>query len=447
MFDDKTGTIQEIVLQGFCIGCGTCAALCPNDALRIVECPETGTYIPQLDAVACTKCGLCLKVCPGIETDFGKKNSVVSDQTDQLPFMGGYLHCYSGYAADRNTRCASASGGLVSALSAYALKTGFADGVLATRANSRKPLRPQSFIARTSNEVFSSSGSKYCPVPVNSSLSEILKDDGHYIVIGLPCQIQGLRKAQALNRELKTRISLVFGLVCNHTPSFHATDFLLRRHKIPIGRMAKLDYRSSGWPGYMKIVTTDHSECFIPFNSSYYWGYVFQKFFWPKRCLVCNDKLCQLADIIFMDAWLPEFSSNKTGYSLVVARSPKGDALISQAVKEGIVNLKRIPIEDVLRSQQMHKVIRRAVITRFALKYPPITTNPSTAQVHAPTPSILNLIDAFHLLSINTLFKKPSKISRIIIETHVRLWNIALSIKAYSRKRGTSTKHVIRNKV
>jgi len=148
-----------------------------------------------------------------------------------------------------------------------------------------------------------------------------------------------------------------------------------------------------------------------------------------------------------MDAWLPEFSSNKTGYSLVVARSPKGDALISQAVKEGIVNLKRIPIEDVLRSQQMHKVIRRAVITRFALKYPPITTNPSTAQVHAPTPSILNLIDAFHLLSINTLFKKPSKISRIIIETHVRLWNIALSIKAYSRKRGTSTKHVIRNKV
>jgi len=402
---EKERTVRGIVKQGLCIGCGTCAALCPKRALTIVECRETGIYLPRLDNSKCNNCGICLKICPGTEADLGKLNLAAFDQKPENPFVGNYLKCYSGYAADQKTRCQSTSGGLVPALATFALEVGIADGILTTRANAQKPLRPQSFIARTKAEVMAAAGSKYCPVSANSALGEILRNPGRYILVGLPCHIQGLRKAQNLNKELKNRVSLVFGLVCNHTPTFQATSFLLKKFKIPIEKVAKLDYRSSGWPGGIKIVMDDCSEHFIPFSSSYYWGYVFQKFFWPKRCMVCNDKLCQLADIIFMDAWLPEFSSDNIGLSLIVVRSKKGDEFVSKAIEKGVVKLQPIPLVDVLRSQHMAATIRRVAARRYILKYRSNAISASAPLYRrlSPPQSIFEVLDAFHLISINKI--------------------------------------------
>ena len=424
----KGRTIQGIVRQGFCIGCGICAALCPKNALTIVESQEKGTYLPRLDDSKCNRCGICLKICPGNEPNFTKLNLMVFDQKPKYSTVGTYFKCYSGYAADQNVRFKSTSGGLVSALAAFALEVGMADGVLTARASSLKPLRPQSIIARTKEDVLSSAGSKYCPVSVGSALDEIMKVKGRYITVGLPCHIQGIRKAQTLNKELKNRISLVFGLVCNHTPTFHATDFLLKKFKIPDGRIAKLDYRTNGWPGHLRIVMDDCSKYLISFSSSYYWGYVFQKFFWPRRCTVCNDKLCKLADILFMDAWLPEFSSDKTGVSMIVIRSEKGEAFISKAIEKGIVNLQPVSIEDVLRPQQISKIIRRAAVTRFAMKYPSEKSY-ANAQRSSPNQSISNILDAFHILFLSRFCKSSSKLTELIIECHVKLWDLACFAK------------------
>jgi len=425
----RESSIQGIVKQGLCIGCGTCAAICPKDALTILESPETSTYLPRLDSSKCNQCGFCLRVCPGIEADFGKMNLLVFGHKPIHSFAGNYMKCYSGYAADKNMRCKSTSGGLVSALAAFALKIGIADGVLTTCASTQKPLRPQSFIARTEEEVISAAGSKYCPVSANSALDGIMRQEGRYVVIGLPCHIQGLRKAQGISKELRNNISLVFGLVCNHSPTFQATDFLLKKYKIPNDKIVRLDYRSKGWPGFLKIVLDDGSEKLIPFSSLYYWGYVFQRFFWPKRCIVCNDKLCQFADIVFMDAWLPEFSQHRTGFSLIVVRSKKGEDFISKAVEKEVVKLQPMSIEAVLKSQQLLKVIGRVAVTRIAMKYPSGEQYASGAGRLLPTPSISNLLDAFHLLFINRFCSNSSKLSRLVIECHVKLWSFALSAK------------------
>jgi len=416
-------TIQEIVRQNLCIGCGTCAVLCPKNALKIVECPETGTYQPQLDDSKCNRCGICLKTCPGIEADFNKLNLITFDQRLKYPFVGNFLKCYSGHATDQSVRFKSTSGGLIPALAMFALEIGLADGVLTTRANPEKPLRPHSFVARTKEEVMSAVGSKYCPVPANSALDDILENQGRYIVVGLPCHVQGVRKAQALNKELKDRIPLVFGIVCNHAPTFHAIAYLLKKCKIPEDKIAKLEYRSKGWPGGINITMDDCSEHFIPFNSSYYWGYVFQKFFWSKRCMICNDKLCLLADIIFMDAWLPEFSSDKIGSSLIVVRSKNGADLIAKAMEKGIVELSPVPIEAVLRSQILSKTIARVAARRLALKYS--SNRLSTSEILSPNPSVFDLLEAFHLVFINRICKNPSKISDTVIEYHKNVWDLA----------------------
>jgi coenzyme F420 hydrogenase subunit beta len=427
----KETTIQRIVEQGLCIGCGTCTALCPKEALTIVESRDTGTYVPKLDHLKCNKCGLCLKICPGNEPNFDELNVIAFNRKVRNHVAGSYLKCYSGYATDQNLRYKSTSGGLVSAMAIFALEDGIADGVLTNRATSEKPLRPKSFIARTKEEIVSALGSKYCPVSANSAIDEILRKQGRYIAIGLPCHIQGQRKAQAINQELKKRIHLVFGLVCNHTPTFHATNFLLKKFKIPIANVAKIDYRSRGWPSGMRILMDDYSEHFIPFSSSYYWGYVFQKFFWPKRCIVCNDKLCQLADIIFMDAWLPKFSSDKKGSSLIVIRSKKGEEFVQKAINEGVVKLEPIPIGDVLRSQHISMAIRSVAARRVAMKYRSGESyiHNLLPQIPELTPSFLDLLDAYHLIFINKLCSNNSKLLQLIIEFHVRLWDFARSVK------------------
>ncbi|MFH0832325.1 MAG: 4Fe-4S binding protein [Candidatus Aenigmatarchaeota archaeon] len=42
-----------------CAACGTCVAVCPFFAIRIVEDKSA-----VIDAKKCTKCGICVKACP-----------------------------------------------------------------------------------------------------------------------------------------------------------------------------------------------------------------------------------------------------------------------------------------------------------------------------------------------------------------------------------------------
>ncbi len=45
-----------------CLGDGTCAAICPTDAIRVS--PATDGWTWRLDRAACTACGLCMEACP-----------------------------------------------------------------------------------------------------------------------------------------------------------------------------------------------------------------------------------------------------------------------------------------------------------------------------------------------------------------------------------------------
>lgn len=428
----KQKTIQQIVEKQLCTGCGTCQAICPRNALTVSECQATGTYLPQLDASKCNQCGLCLKVCPGIEANFNEAYLDVFDQKLEHTFVGNYLNSYSGYATDEDIRYSSTSGGLITALSIFALETGAADGILASRTSVEDPLKPKPFIARNKQDVLSALGSKYCPVPTNLALKEIVEEPGNYIAVGLPCHIQGLRKAQTYNKKLNSRISLVFGIVCNHTPTLFATKYLLRRHKISEEEIAKLEYRGKGWPGKLRVLMNDGSKYSIPFDSTYYWGMVFQRFFWTERCMVCGDKLCQLADIIFMDAWLPKFSSDKIGTSLILTRTKKGEEFIAKAIEQKVVKLQKASLEDVLKSQRAQHSALRAAARRKALKYP--LKNTFTYQGVEPKPTVFDLIDIYHLIFVNKLGKNNSTLSQLIIEFHVKLWDIVrLSKRTFTR--------------
>ncbi|OFV67263.1 MAG: coenzyme F420 hydrogenase subunit beta [Candidatus Syntrophoarchaeum caldarius] len=198
-------TISQVVKDNLCTGCGTCLALCPNEAIEMVIDEKKGVYVPELNEEKCNNCGICYKVCPGHEVDFKELNLEIFGKEPDDILIGNYLNCYIGYSTDYDIRYNSSSGGLVTQLLIFALEEGIIDGALVTRMKKDNPLEPEPFIARTREEVIEARGSKYCPVPANVALKEILnsKEGEKFAVVGLPCHIHGLRKAQQVNEKLK----------------------------------------------------------------------------------------------------------------------------------------------------------------------------------------------------------------------------------------------------
>jgi coenzyme F420 hydrogenase subunit beta len=282
----------------------------------------------------CNDCGLCVKVCPGHQVDFNLLNEKVFGHLPDDRRMGNYRGCYTGYATDEGVRYNSSSGGMISALLIYALEHGIITGALVTRMNPASTLESQPFIARTREDILSASGSKYCPVPSNIALAEILdaKEGEKFAVVGLPCHMHGLRKAELTNKKLRERVALRLGLFCSNTNIFQMTEFIAWKHKVNPKQVSKLDYRGSGWPGAMRILLGNNKERKIPYED--YIKYHQFGFFTTRRCTLCSDLTSELADISFGDAWL-EKGKDKSwpGLSLAIVRSDCGQELFTRAVQ------------------------------------------------------------------------------------------------------------------
>ena len=267
--------------------------------------------------------------------------------------IGNYLNCYIGQVTDYDIRYNSASGGLITALLTYALEEGIIDGALVTKMSDKNPLEPEPFIARTKEEIIEASKSKYCPVHANIAVKEILEseEEEKFAVVGLPCHIHGIRKAEKINKKLKEKIVLHIGIFCGHSPNFMATKFLLRQMNIKEEDIRKLNYRGEGWPGRMYIQLKNGNKKFIKYGE--YWDKGFGLYFFPNRCALCCDGVCEFADISFGDAWLPEIRREETiGKSIIISKTKIGDEILQKGYTKKKIELNKITVEKVIASQR-----------------------------------------------------------------------------------------------
>jgi len=346
-------TITDVVKDGLCTGCGTCVSMCPKNAIKLEINEAKGIYEPEIDKTKCNNCGICYDVCPGHSVNFQSLNKKIFGKPPKNYLIGNFLNVYIGHSADRNIRYKSSSSGLITQLLICAMNKGIINGALVTRMKKNKPTEPESFVARSEEEIIEAMGSKYCPVPTNIMLKEIIKSgkEEKFAVVGLPCHIHGVRKAEMLNPKLKEKIVLHFGLFCGHAPNFLGTMILLNKLKLKVNNIAKFNYRGNGWPGQMEIITKKRKEPRKVIPLWTLWNLIGSPFFYSSRCLMCIDGLAELADISFGDAWLPELKKDSLGSSLIISRSTEGEKLLLECLKDDMIKLKKTDWEKVVEAQ------------------------------------------------------------------------------------------------
>jgi coenzyme F420 hydrogenase subunit beta len=103
----------------------------------------------------------------------------------------------------------------------------------------------------------------------------------------------------------------------------------------------------------------------IPYMES--WGFL-QKYR-PYRCYLCPDGTSEFADLSCGDPWYREIQESDPGYSLVLARTERGQKIIHAAIEAGYVTLEPADPGIVGNSQRNLLSKRRGIWGRlFALK-------------------------------------------------------------------------------
>ncbi|HQK83550.1 MAG TPA: Coenzyme F420 hydrogenase/dehydrogenase, beta subunit C-terminal domain [Atribacter sp.] len=353
--------IAFVANRDLCIGCGTCAALCPDTVLEM-RFSRFGEYIP-VETGECTKeCGLCLKVCPF--SDSGENEDTIGKRLygeisgiRHRVETGYFLDSYVGHSEKH--RLQSASGGVATGLLETLLTEGVVDHVICV-APTGDPERLFAFhIFSNADDVRTGAGSAYYPVEMSTVLRYVTGHPGRYAITGLPCFIKAIRLAQQRNRTLRERILVTVGLVCGQLKSKHFTEYIAALAGVK-GRVTAVRYRgkSPDQPAsnfYFSFLSQegDEKKIFRRDGISEAWT---NRWFTPNACNYCDDVFAECADIVCMDAWLPEYSGDSRGTSLIVVRSP----VIREILMKGVsLSLKPIPIDRVIQSQSGILAIKR----------------------------------------------------------------------------------------
>lgn len=349
--------INEVVKNDLCIGCGICAGICPREILKIRD-NKYGEYVPFEIQECNSGCDLCLEICPFSnvenETQIGAKIYGSLERIKYLSETGYYLDSYVGFS--NKFRQSSASGGMATWLLTKLLSENIIDYIVCPIPQ-RNPEKLFSFeILGNEDSIRAASGSVYYPVEMSEVIKEILETPGRYAVTGLPCFIKALRLAVQKNRKLRERILFTIGLVCGQIKSKIYTEYIAAlASNGKSGKIQSVYYRgkNSDRPAnnfYFQFINEQGSKYKIFWDEGVSEAWV-NRWFTPNACSYCDDVFAELADITFMDAWLPEYSKECKGTNLMLVRSPEILALIQGEIEKSEINVSKISIEKVIQSQ------------------------------------------------------------------------------------------------
>jgi len=213
-------------------------------------------------------------------------------------------------------------------------------------------------IADTRKDIRAMAGSRYYPVHVADVVAQVMStgDERRYAIVGLPCVLKAVGSAMNVYPKLKKQIQYLIGLACDHMPNRYYTEYLTCLSGVSPCSIDTVDYR-------LKLGRTSSNYHFrahssrsgwgspVPYRGriDHAWGW---RYFQANACNYCEDVFAEVADVVLMDAWLPEYTEDPRGHSIALIRNPRVEELVRDGLSKRTCELRQLSIREVTNSQQ-----------------------------------------------------------------------------------------------
>lgn len=353
-------TVRRVVDAELCTGCGLCASLAEG-AIRM-ETAEPGYSRPkQVGPVGGDAERAIAQTCPGLSVAPWPAAPSVD------PYWGPWRQMSTGYSTDPELRHRGSSGGMITALAAYALRTDLVDRVVHVLADEKYPTRNRVVCSTSEAQLVEGAGSRYAASSPLSGIEALLSDGGKVAFIGKPCDVSALRRLAAVDPRVAEHVPIALSFFCAGVPSHRGADRVLASMGVDKEDIVAFRYRGNGWPGYAVATSRDGSESRMNYEDS--WGGHLSKEV-QFRCKICPDAVGGAADVACADAWFgdargyPSFEE-QDGRSLVAVRTEAGEDLVRRALADGAIQTAPLDVGLIEGMQPSQARRKRLVSSRM----------------------------------------------------------------------------------
>jgi len=323
---------EEVLAKGKCVGCAACVSICPVDVFDYVDERPVSTR-----ADACVNCVLCAEVCPVLRPPDNDMHAFIELQEPSVDEgYGPYAYGLYARATDPDILACCQDGGIVSAIILHGMTTGSLKGAVLgdTYPDNRQIGRHK--LAKTREDVLSCAASRYTYSPNTLALQQAMQEDfGPIAVVGVPCQVDGVRLQQnsSINLQMshwyRDNIRLVFGLFCSESFTNESIRKLGEIIEVDPARIANINIK-----GKVVIRLDDGEVKNVSLKKYREWA--------RPACLYCLDYGGENADIgaggIGLDGWT---------YTLI--RTRRGHEAFQAALADGWLETR--PLSDEPRGE------------------------------------------------------------------------------------------------
>ncbi len=212
--------MEEVVKPGKCVGCAACVTICPVDVFDYVDEKPVETR-----ASACVDCVLCVEACPVLRPADNDMQEFIDLQEPSIDEgYGPYAYGLYARSTDPGILEKCQDGGIVSAIILHQMEQGAIKGAILGDVYPDNRQVGLHKLALTREEVLNCAASRYTYSPNTLALQEAMQQDiGPLAVVGVPCQIDGLRLQQnssirfSVSTWYRKNITLTFGLFCSES--------------------------------------------------------------------------------------------------------------------------------------------------------------------------------------------------------------------------------------
>lgn len=266
-----------------------------------------------------------------------------------------YLAAYAGYACDEAIRNGASSGGFATAFLSYLLRQHIIDAALVSQTYIEEgQLKARSFLARSPQDLLSSQTSIYMTFPYLQGLNAILNEDSRIAIIGLPCQLEMVRRWEKRHPDVKGRIVIRLGLFCSKGASPHLIQAFFERHNLNPQTFKRFAFRRHQWHAHVYWEDQQGQSHTLPYmNYAFYNNLYIQQ---PRQCLACPDATATEADISCGDAWLPRIKKQGVSQSLVILRNRAAADHFNDFVQSGAFTAESLTRQEVISAQRRNLI-------------------------------------------------------------------------------------------